>query len=1316
MAFPDTALDVKVEISPGADLTADPTTWTWTDITSSVRLRDGISITVGRPDEAARVDPSTCRLRLDNRTGNFTPRNPLGAYYGSLARNTPLRVQVNPGSGYVTRFSGFVSAWPPRWDKSGRDASVPIEANGILRRLGQGNAPVRSPYRRSIMSPVNTGMLAYWPCEDDSDADQAASAIPGQPGMTVAGTVDFGDAAPALSTTGVRRFGTMPLPDLTGGGSLTGVVPAGSSSPTAWAVQFFSQSVDFGSGVSNALTIASWRTPGGTYERWELHQDQSAGGSTTLRAIDSSGVSTDLIVLSGVIVGPDHYTIDAIQSGSNIDVRLWFATFLEGSFSGAGTLAQITEFSANPNRTVIDPADEFIIGHIRVWDHISPPKMTITEVLGWSGTASTAPETATDRLTRLCVEDGISLSMPTVSAEFETAMGSQPDGTALELYQQCADADQGVLHEDGFGLAYVPRQHRYNRAVDLALDFDLGQVAEPPEPADDDQQLRNEWKVKRPSGSSATARDQDSVDRYGLYDDEAEVRLDSDSQLAPHAQWRVHLGTVDEMRWPRIDINLAASPELVNAWLVCDVQSRVTAVHPPDEVAGDDIDVIIEGWTEFLGFKDWDVSLNTSPASPWDVLGLTGENFGVELPMAGELVTDGASGLVNLDATGLDVDLSDGQMVRLTMTIDDPFQLQNLNFLLGVGGFTNFIRWRFDVETVTTHSAKPNESTVFTLLLSEVDAVGGTITLSSVGVPSVLSGFTHARLQADDNAVVAVTIDLHSVEIVQPALSGAYCSITFDDGDDSIMTLAYPKMAELGFKGTEYVVVETVGTPDHVTLVNLQTLADAGWEVGAHSFSSASHSASYTGQTAAQVSSDLASVKSWLETNFPNDAHTMAYPNGEFFDTTDSTAVESLVTAAGFAAGRTILSSSGSTVSLQIESLPPPIPTRLYAMSGVSELSVGQRIPANLLATGGMLDKLASNGGWMVLAFHQVTAGTPASTTEISQSDFDDIMDALAAKNITVAPVRDVLALLEPQLGRLAADDSTLNVAVDSDDTSFSVRPNGAKWTTDSDDFDPPIPVRVGGELVEVTAVSDPAVFVAVGTAAHADNAGVTPGLPAGLAEGDYMLLFAATRNSGVGTVADLAGWSSVQTNGNMRMFGRIATASETAPFVTFNGTAAGDTCSAQICAFRGLWRQVTGSVVESSVDQLNASAQNVAFPMLDLLAPTTDYTVTILTLWKHDDWTSVAPPTGFTEIGEPSSTLGNDHGLYWAYQIGTTRRMVHAGTVTVTGGGAAISRASLTAIAAAQTFTVTRSVNGVAKSHAIGAVLEVDDAYVLGL
>lgn len=86
MAFPQTPLPVTVELQLGG---------TWTDITSKVYVRDPITIKRGRSDPSRDVDPSTCQLTVDNRDGRFSPRNPAGAYYGLIGRNTPLRVKVS---------------------------------------------------------------------------------------------------------------------------------------------------------------------------------------------------------------------------------------------------------------------------------------------------------------------------------------------------------------------------------------------------------------------------------------------------------------------------------------------------------------------------------------------------------------------------------------------------------------------------------------------------------------------------------------------------------------------------------------------------------------------------------------------------------------------------------------------------------------------------------------------------------------------------------------------------------------------------------------------------------------------------------------------------------------------------------------------------------------------------------------------------------------------------------------------------------------------------------------------------------------------
>lgn len=257
------------------------------------------------------------------------------------------------------------------------------------------------------------------------------------------------------------------------------------------------------------------------------------------------------------------------------------------------------------------------------------------------------------------------------------------------------------------------------------------------------------------------------------------------------------------------------------------------------------------------------------------------------------------------------------------------------------------------------------------------------------------------------------------------------------------------------------------------------------------------------------------------------------------------------------------------------------------------------------------------------------------------------------------------------------------------------------RWTTVRGGVDVPVAAGVTGTVDDYEFTPDvenfyrwsyPAEmsFVAAGTAAHAVNAAVSPGLPAGLAEGQTMLLLAAIRNSGTGVPNLPAGWSLIIDAGNVCLFGRIAGASEAAPNVTFTGGVAGADTSAQIAAFNGLSLDPLGFA-----SQLNASAQDIATPAFSLSDPVS-LSMLIYLGWKQDDWTSVAPVFMGTEIGEPSTVLGDDQGIVWDYRHAAfSFTGVASRTFAVTGGASAISRGAA-AVFPPTTATQTGSVTPV--------------------
>jgi hypothetical protein len=277
---------------------------------------------------------------------------------------------------------------------------------------------------------------------------------------------------------------------------------------------------------------------------------------------------------------------------------------------------------------------------------------------------------------------------------------------------------------------------------------------------------------------------------------------------------------------------------------------------------------------------------------------------------------------------------------------------------------------------------------------------------------------------------------------------------------------------------------------------------------------------------------------------------------------------------------------------------------------------------------------------------------------------------------------------------------SVLAVAVDSDDTSWSVATtSGPLWTEDTDDL--PFDLRISGERVTATAVANTTIgFRAAGAADSDNNASVTPGLPAGLAVGDLLLGLAGIRNtSAVVTVP--TGYTTLLSQDNFVLFGRIADGTETTPTIAFSGGAAGDDTIAQLAAFTGTFYDIDNLVVAAQ-PRTGSSGQNITYP--ELVVPVDDCLILYLG-WKHDDWTSVATIASATEIGEPDSTAGTDAGLVWDFVVQTSKADIASDVFTVTGGAGAVSKAGVVAVRSdVQSFTITRSVNGVAKSHTAGS------------
>lgn len=413
VTFPTTNLVTRVQIALGADLSADPGSWNWADITNYVRHDLGISLTTGRRDESTHVSTGMAQMKLDNRDGRFTRRNPNSPYYGLLSKNTPIWATVDAGSGEKTRLEMFVNEWPKRWsDKSGTDSTVTIQCAGVMRRLAQGTV-AKSALRRAITfaSPV-----AYWPCEEGPDASELSSGLIGGPPLklTSPAYVNLG-SVPAAGSALYAEF--VAITNLTAGG----VEQVDLTSMALGSTKLSVTLVMTGFMPSPAITthwhlarIDTTATPVGTPLYISAYCGTTGGVVSTNYGIDVAYDGSNRAIHFAQInpFDGEQHSLVATWEQVGADVRVTMS--LDGT-AGTPWTATAKTLGTPTTLTLLQPQTlSFIdtgnntggsvgLGHLAVWGNVTPldPYEASTGYVG---------ELPHVRIARLCAEEGIPFS------------------------------------------------------------------------------------------------------------------------------------------------------------------------------------------------------------------------------------------------------------------------------------------------------------------------------------------------------------------------------------------------------------------------------------------------------------------------------------------------------------------------------------------------------------------------------------------------------------------------------------------------------------------------------------------------------------------------------------------------------------------------------------------------------------------------------------------------------------------------------------------------------------------------------------------
>ncbi|MFF8656830.1 hypothetical protein [Streptomyces huasconensis] len=192
MAFPEDPLGLRVEIRTGT---------VWTDITADVKTADPITHARGIRNSGTAADPATCPLKIDNKDGRYSPRNPMSPYYGLIGRNTPVRVWL-PGGPRFLDLDGDPTSYASTPDDAALDITGDLDlrwegaANwhgpGAMMLIGKWGAPGDRSYHLRLQD----GALALHVTRDGTSGPLSSRRLPAlPPRAALRATLDADDGA-----------------------------------------------------------------------------------------------------------------------------------------------------------------------------------------------------------------------------------------------------------------------------------------------------------------------------------------------------------------------------------------------------------------------------------------------------------------------------------------------------------------------------------------------------------------------------------------------------------------------------------------------------------------------------------------------------------------------------------------------------------------------------------------------------------------------------------------------------------------------------------------------------------------------------------------------------------------------------------------------------------------------------------------------------------------------------------------------------------------------------------------------------------------
>ena len=642
-------------------------------------------------------------------------------------------------SGRLYRGHFELAATPQAWDPTGSDIYCQIQGGGLLRRLQQNTQTLGSVfYRAFTQTDAPDDLVAYWSCEDGNalasgavpaNPTQWASAVPGVAAGTFTGTPGFASdesflCSQALPTVSGSRWHFR--------------LPSRATADSANVFRFLLH-MPSASDTNNAVIARMYTT--GTIGRFDLVY--TTGGNLTVVGYDQTGSQLfsngpATFGTSGTDGTPVWCSLELQTSGGDVqysvvELEPGASTGFDTTGTVAGSVGNATELVINGDLThSLQSTAAGQVTYQATWESMFDFYQQLDAYQG---------ESAGNRFYRLCGEQGVPCRL-IGPADDSVVMGAQTTLAFADLLQEVADADAGMIYEprEALALGYRSRASLQNQAAAVTLDYSQAELADPVGETEDDQYTMNDVTVTRAyastgggTGSSAEVAIQSGPlsvqappNGVGEYPNAATQNLFADSQCYDAAGWLAWTGTVNDPRYPQIQVNLARQETLASSTLGYEVQytdigDRFTVGNTPAWLPPDGITQLVNGETETLNAFVYDIAWCGIPELPYETGTLGNLVFGVD--------TDGST--LHASAT------STATSITVDTTAASPTYLWT----------TNSGDWPFDIEvggermTVTAISGSSSPQT-FTVTRSvngvvKAQAAGTAVSLFSPAIESL---------------------------------------------------------------------------------------------------------------------------------------------------------------------------------------------------------------------------------------------------------------------------------------------------------------------------------------------------------------------------------------------------------------------------------------------------------------------------------------------------------------------------------------------------------------------------------------------------